>query len=132
MDLRYSAEDLAFREATRRWLEANVPGEEPATLEARRAWHRRLYDAGYVGMGWPVAYGGRGATPLQQAVVADEMARAGAPGPINALGIRIVGPTIIVRHRGPNAATPEDPGRRGPGALPEPNAGSDRQPPDAP
>ena len=96
MDLRYSPEDLRFREATRRWLEANVPHEEPATLEARRAWHRQLYDAGYVGMGWPVPYGGRGATPLQQAIVADEMARAGAPAPINPLGIAIVGPTIIV------------------------------------
>ncbi len=96
MDLRYSSEDLAFRQATRRWLEANAPREEPATLEQRRAWHRRLYDAGYVGMGWPVAYGGRGATPLQQAIVADEMARAGVPAPINPLGIAIVGPTIIV------------------------------------
>jgi alkylation response protein AidB-like acyl-CoA dehydrogenase len=96
MDLRYSPEDLAFREATRRWLEANVPDEEPATLAERRVWHRQLYDAGYVGMGWPVAYGGRGATPLQQAIVADEMARAGAPSPINPLGIAIVGPTIIV------------------------------------
>ncbi|HEY7139529.1 MAG TPA: acyl-CoA dehydrogenase family protein [Methylomirabilota bacterium] len=95
MDLRYSPEDLRFREATRRWLEANVPKEEPATPEARRGWHRRLYDAGYVGMGWPVAYGGRGATPLQQAIVADEMARAGAPSPINPLGIAIVGPTLI-------------------------------------
>ncbi len=46
MDLTYSSQDLAFREATRRWLEANVPAEEPTTLEARRAWHRRLYDAG--------------------------------------------------------------------------------------
>jgi alkylation response protein AidB-like acyl-CoA dehydrogenase len=96
MDLRYSSEDLLFREATRRWLHDNVPREEPGTLEARRAWHRRLYDAGYVGMGWPEAYGGRGATPLQQAIVADEMARAGAPAPINPLGIAIVGPTIIV------------------------------------
>jgi alkylation response protein AidB-like acyl-CoA dehydrogenase len=96
MDLRYSAEDLAFRAATRDWLEANVPRTEPATLDERRAWHRRLYDAGYVGMGWPVEYGGRGASPLQQAIVADEMARAGAPAPINPLGIAIVGPTIIV------------------------------------
>jgi alkylation response protein AidB-like acyl-CoA dehydrogenase len=47
-------------------------------------------------MGWPVSYGGRGATPLQQAIVADEMARAGAPAPINPLGLAIVGPTIIV------------------------------------
>jgi alkylation response protein AidB-like acyl-CoA dehydrogenase len=96
MDLTYSPQDHAFREATRRWLEANVPDDEPTTLEARRAWHRRLYDAGYVGMGWPVQYGGRGATPLQQAIVADEMARKGAPPPINPLGIAIVGPTIIV------------------------------------
>ncbi|HEX2501258.1 MAG TPA: acyl-CoA dehydrogenase family protein [Methylomirabilota bacterium] len=96
MDLRYSPEDLLFRDATRRWLEANVPAEEPSALEERRAWHRRLYEAGYVGMGWPVEYGGRGATPLQQAIAADEMARAGAPAPINPLGIAIVGPTIIV------------------------------------
>ena len=96
MDLSYSPSDIEFREATRRWLEANVPRPEPTTLDARRAWHRRLYDAGYVGMGWPVQYGGRGATPLQQAIVADEMARAGAPSPINPLGLAIVGPTIIV------------------------------------
>ncbi len=47
-------------------------------------------------MGWSVQYGGRGATPLQQAIVADEMARNSAPPPINPLGIAIVGPTIIV------------------------------------
>jgi alkylation response protein AidB-like acyl-CoA dehydrogenase len=96
VDLRYSAEDLAFRDATRRWLVANVPRHELQTLEERRAWHRRLYDAGYVGMGWPVEYGGRGATPLQQAIVADEMARVNAPPPINPLGIAFVGPTLIV------------------------------------
>ena len=96
MDLSYSPADVEFREATRRWLEGNVLHAEPATLEERRSWHRWLYDAGYVGMGWPVAYGGRGASPLQQAIVADEMARAGAPSPINPLGLAIVGPTIIV------------------------------------
>ena len=95
MDLAYSPEDRVFRQATRRWLEDHIPREEPTTLPARRAWHRQLYEAGYVGMGWPVAYGGRGATPLQQAIVADEMARTNAPPPINPLGIAIVGPTII-------------------------------------
>jgi alkylation response protein AidB-like acyl-CoA dehydrogenase len=96
MDLRYSPDDLAFRDATRRWLEANIPREEPKTLAERRAWHRTLYEAGFVGMGWPREYGGRGATPMQQAIVADEMARLGAPPPINPLGIAIVGPTIVV------------------------------------
>ena len=96
MDLTYSPEDLAFRDTTRRWLAGHVPDREPTTLEERRAWHRRLYDAGYVGMGWPRECGGRGATPLQQAIVADEMARVNAPPPINSLGIGIVGPTLIV------------------------------------
>ena len=95
MDLAYSPEDRVFRQATHRWLEAHIPRDEPTTLPARRAWHRQLYEAGCVGMGWPVAYGGRGATPLQQAIVADEMARTNAPPPINPLGIAIVGPTII-------------------------------------
>ena len=55
-----------------------------------------MYEAGYVGMGWPKEYGGRGATPMQQAIAADEMARANAPAPINGLGVGFIGPTIIV------------------------------------
>jgi alkylation response protein AidB-like acyl-CoA dehydrogenase len=96
MDLNYSPEDLEFRATTRRWFEANTPGHELGTLDERRAWHRTLYEAGFVGMGWPKEYGGRDASPLQQAIVADEMARVNAPPPINGLGIGIVGPTIIV------------------------------------
>ncbi|MGH7311298.1 MAG: acyl-CoA dehydrogenase family protein, partial [Candidatus Rokuibacteriota bacterium] len=96
MDLTYSPEDLAFREHTRRWFEAHTPRQALRTLEERRSWHRTLYEAGYVGMGWPQEYGGGDATPMQQAIVADEMARASAPPTINGLGIGIVGPTIIV------------------------------------
>src|SRR6266436_8482696 len=96
MDLNYAPEDLAFRQATRRWFETNTPTVEPKTLEERRAWHRTMYDAGYVGMGWPTEYGGRGATPMQQAIAADEMARANAPAPINGLGVGFIGPTIII------------------------------------
>ncbi|HET7875063.1 MAG TPA: acyl-CoA dehydrogenase family protein [Methylomirabilota bacterium] len=96
MDLNYSPQDLAFREKTRRWFEANTPRQELKTLAERKAWHRTLYDAGYVGMGWPRQYGGGDATPMQQAIVADEMARVNAPPTVNGLGIGIVGPTIIV------------------------------------
>jgi alkylation response protein AidB-like acyl-CoA dehydrogenase len=96
MDLTYSPEDRAFREKTRRWLGVNVPKDDPKTLGERKAWHRRLYEAGYVGMLWPKAYGGWEATPMQQAIVQDEMARAGAPPAINGLGIGFIGPTIIV------------------------------------
>ncbi|HET7343930.1 MAG TPA: acyl-CoA dehydrogenase family protein [Methylomirabilota bacterium] len=96
MDLNYSAEDRAFRDKTRRWLEANVPTDELKTLAERKAWHRKLYEAGYVGMLWPKEYGGWGATAMQQAIAQDEMARTGAPPSINGLGIGFIGPTIIV------------------------------------
>jgi alkylation response protein AidB-like acyl-CoA dehydrogenase len=96
MDLNYSTEDRAFRDQTRRWLEANVPTEDMKTLAERKAWHRKLYEAGYVGMLWPKEYGGWGATAMQQAIVQDEMARIQAPPAINGLGIGFIGPTIIV------------------------------------
>ncbi len=96
MDLTYAPEDVAFREQTRRWMADNVPRHELATLDERKAWHRTLYEAGYVGMLWPREYGGWGATPMQAAIVSDEMVRAGAPPAINGLGIGFIGPTIIV------------------------------------
>jgi len=96
MDLNYTPEDIAFRKQVRTWLEQNLPKTEIRTLEDRRAWHRKLYEAGYLGMGWPKEYGGGGARPMEQAIVADEMARANAPAPTNSLGLGIVGPTIVV------------------------------------
>src|SRR5579884_1104259 len=95
VDLRYTAEDQKFRAEVRAWFEANVPRKPLQTLEERRAWHRKLYEAGFVGMGWPKEYGGRDARPMEQAIVAEEMARVGAPGTINGLGISICGPTLI-------------------------------------
>src|SRR5256886_12960272 len=98
MDLNPSPEDLAFRNRVRRWLEANVPEDDLKTLDARKAWHRRLYEAGYVGMLWPPEYGGWAATPMQQAIVQDEVAPGGAPPLLNGLGVGFLGPPIIV-HR---------------------------------
>ncbi len=96
MDLNYTPEDIAFRKQVRTWLEQNLPKKEIRTLEDRLAWHRKLYEAGYLGMGWPKEYGGGGARPMEQAIVSDELARANAPAPSNSLGIGIVGPTIVV------------------------------------
>ncbi len=96
MDLNYTPEDIAFRKKVRAWLEQNLPRAPIRTLDERRAWHRSLWTAGYLGMGWPRAYGGGDARPMEQAIVADELARANAPAPTNALGLGIVGPTIVV------------------------------------
>jgi alkylation response protein AidB-like acyl-CoA dehydrogenase len=98
MDLNYTAEDQAYRMKVRKWLEENVPKEPLKTLEEKRAWHSKLYEAGMIGMGWPKAYGGQEARPMEQAIVGEEMARVNAPGGVGGLGISIVGPTII--HHG--------------------------------
>jgi alkylation response protein AidB-like acyl-CoA dehydrogenase len=98
MDLNYTPEDIAFRKQVRQWLEANLPKEPLKTLEERRAWHTKLYEAGFIGMGWPKAYGGQEARPMEQAIVGEEMARYNVPAGVGGLGISIVGPTII--HHG--------------------------------
>jgi alkylation response protein AidB-like acyl-CoA dehydrogenase len=100
MDLRFSPADEQYRLQFRAWLEANLPrGEAPADPDAafafQRAWQRQLYDGGWIGIHWPKAYGGQGATLVQQAIYAQETARANAPQPANILGIMIVGPTLI-------------------------------------
>src|SRR3989442_12203998 len=92
MGLNYAPEDREFRAATRRWLEANVPKEDLKTLAERKAWHRKLYEAEYVGMLWPRAYGGGGATPMRPAIGHDGMGRGGAPPPVNGHGTGFIAP----------------------------------------
>lgn len=94
MDLSYSPEDDAFRRKVRDWFERNRPGPL-RTHEEHRAWHRKLYEAGFIGMGWPKAYGGQSARPMEQAIVGEEMARLNIPGGVNGLGIGFIGPTLI-------------------------------------
>jgi alkylation response protein AidB-like acyl-CoA dehydrogenase len=49
-----------------------------------------------VGLHWPVAYGGRGATVIEQVIFYEEMARARAPELANAIGLDMAGPAIMV------------------------------------
>jgi alkylation response protein AidB-like acyl-CoA dehydrogenase len=98
MDLNYSAEDQAFRQEVREWLRANLPPRTPETPADQRAWHRKLYDAGFVAMNWPKAYGGWERRPMEQAIVGEEMARHNAPPPINYMGINVCGLAIL--HHG--------------------------------
>jgi len=98
MDLKYTEADNAYRQQVRRWLEANVPRTALETLAEKQRWHRKLYDADYRGTGWPEEYGGHPARPMEQAIVAEEMARANAPVGLDGLGIDIYVATLI--HHG--------------------------------
>jgi alkylation response protein AidB-like acyl-CoA dehydrogenase len=99
LDLTLSPSEEAFRDDLRSWLDANHPGREPdgdlAGFEFRRAWQRRLHDAGWAGVSWPKEYGGRGATLVEQAIYNEEMVRAHAPSTANVLGLAMGGPTVI-------------------------------------
>jgi alkylation response protein AidB-like acyl-CoA dehydrogenase len=99
VDLTLSPSEEAFRDELRAWLSGNQPGREPdgdlAGFEFRRAWQRRLHDAGWAGVSWPREYGGRGATLVEQAIYNEEMVRAQAPSAANVLGLAMGGPTVI-------------------------------------
>ena len=105
MDFKFSSEDEAFRQEFRSWLEHHIPRDwrddelhDPDTLEEferRRAWHRRLYDGGWMCIHWPQEYGGRGASLIQQVIYQQELDRAKAPPTVNFQGIARVGPTLM-------------------------------------
>jgi alkylation response protein AidB-like acyl-CoA dehydrogenase len=101
MDLELAPGQAAFRDELRAWLRENVPADplEPSStpegFEAHRRWERRLYEAGYAALSWPVEYGGRDADLLTQAIFVEEYARAQAPVRINVLGLGLAGPTLL-------------------------------------
>jgi alkylation response protein AidB-like acyl-CoA dehydrogenase len=105
--LRFSPEDEAFRREVATWLADALtgefacvrgrggPGDEHAMVEERRAWEKKLASGGWTCVGWPRAYGGRGATLMQQVIYYEEYARAGAPGRLGHIGEGLLGPTVI-------------------------------------
>jgi len=104
VDLTYPPEAEAFREDVRRWLGENLPegwGEPGFSMspDERRAfdedWTTRLAAGGWICASWPAEYGGKGLSLLQQVVLTEEFARAGAPLRADFFGDTLVGPTIL-------------------------------------
>jgi alkylation response protein AidB-like acyl-CoA dehydrogenase len=76
-----SAETARFRGRLRSWLADNVivQGEdEPEALFLKR-WHQTLYEGGWVGMSWPLEYGGKNLPGSYDVVLNEEIGAAGAP-----------------------------------------------------
>jgi alkylation response protein AidB-like acyl-CoA dehydrogenase len=107
VDLRFSADDEAFRQQVRGWLEEHLvgefaelgdaggPGREHEGFETRREWERLLGAHGWIGLGWPAEHGGRGATLMQQVVFHEEYAKARAPHRVNHIGEQLLAPTLL-------------------------------------
>jgi len=91
MDYRDTPEEADFRARLRSWLADNVPAgwreidDHAAHDRMYRAWHQKLYAAGYMGMSWPKEYGGQDLSPVYEAILNDETGNFDAP-PVPSVG----------------------------------------------
>ena len=107
--------DDAFRERARAFLEAHArprrtdeddfarfrflgdasPEADADHVRRCKEWQRTLFDGGWAGIAWPKEYGGLGGTLAQARTFAREQARYDVEAGAFAVGIGMVGPTLI-------------------------------------
>jgi alkylation response protein AidB-like acyl-CoA dehydrogenase len=101
-----STEENRFREEVLAWLDAHLVGEFAAFggrgaaaseegFDLRARWEKELASGGWLGLGFPREYGGRGASVTEQIVFAYECARAKAPYRLSIQGTEMLGPTLV-------------------------------------
>ena len=106
MDPVISEEYSDFREEVRTWLAEHLVGEfyehrgvgsptDDTAWDVRLAWERELSDGNWLGLTWPVEYGGRGAGLAEEIVFEYEYARAAAPARVSIQGLELFGPTLL-------------------------------------
>ncbi|MBM4411025.1 MAG: hypothetical protein FJ037_06850 [Chloroflexi bacterium] len=120
MDWKDTPEQAAFRKQVREMIQAKMPqryqvlareihqGErqwendrkssDPSVREAASEWASSLREKGWVAPHWPKEYGGGGLKPMEQFVLNQEMALAGAPG-VGGSGVSLLGPAMIIHGR---------------------------------
>src|SRR5271166_1115337 len=102
MDLRFTPEELGFRDEVRAFFRANLPESIRIKLVKGRhlakddvvTWQRTLNKKGWAVANWPVQWGGTGWTPVQQYIFQEELQLTPAPQPLG-FGVTMVGPVMI-------------------------------------
>jgi len=102
MDLNFTAEENAFREAMRAFVRAKLPERIRhkvlnglrLTRDDHVTWQRALHAQGWGGPTWPKEFGGTGWTPVQQYIFEEESVVGGGPRLIP-FGLKMVGPVIM-------------------------------------
>jgi alkylation response protein AidB-like acyl-CoA dehydrogenase len=92
-----------FQTGARDWLAANrseAPRDygaicPPDLVHEGLAWQRLIHAAGYAGIHWPTAFGGRGLTPEHNAAWLLECALAGVPPVFNMVGLALTGGALL-------------------------------------
>jgi alkylation response protein AidB-like acyl-CoA dehydrogenase len=98
--------EAAFREEVRAWLAEHLVGDFAAFggrggaaseegFEVRARWEKELASGGWLGLGFPREYGGRGASITEQIVFTYECAHATAPYRLSIQGTEMLGPTLV-------------------------------------
>ena len=94
-----------FRSRARAWLTANAPRRTPDNdggaeggrvgVAGQKAFQAMLYDAGFVGITWPVRYGGQGLTNAEQIAFSEAARDFALPVGAFIIGLGMPGPTIL-------------------------------------
>lgn len=102
MDLRFSADELAFRDELRRYFRSEVPkairdkvmeGRELSKEDIVTA-HKTLHKKGWATVNWPKEWGGCDWTPIQYYFYLEELQLAGVPPPLG-FNVNMNGPVLI-------------------------------------
>src|SRR5215468_7291624 len=102
MDLRFTPDEIAFRDEVRDFMRTALPAPiRRKMMEARHlekqdlvTWQRILNARGWAVPHWPVAWGGTDWSPVKQYIFREELQQAPAPEPLQ-FGVTMVGPVII-------------------------------------
>src|SRR3954465_14313351 len=101
MQLRATDDERALQDEVRSFLAQapQVGAALPRALDDRmtvlREWQASCYAAGFVGRAWPSEFGGGGRPPVEQIIVDQELAAAGAPEFVNVVGLDVLGPSLL-------------------------------------
>src|SRR3954465_15230845 len=101
MKLGLSDSEQRLQEEVREFLAAHAGSFSslPRNLDERigllRGWQALCYEAGYVGRSWPADFGGSGRATVEQMIVDQELAAAGAPEFVNVVGLDVLGPSLL-------------------------------------
>jgi alkylation response protein AidB-like acyl-CoA dehydrogenase len=101
MHIDYTDEQRALRAELRDYFARLVPPEIRPQLKGletgplHKQLIRQMGEDGWLGVGWPVEYGGQGRTAVEQLIWFDEARRAGAPLPF--VTLNTVGPCLMAK-----------------------------------
>ena len=95
MYLELTAEQRNLRSELRSYFEGLVAEVEHSALEepTYTRYIRRMGEDGWLGLGWPLEYGGQARGPIDQMIFVEESHWAGVPLPL--LTLNSVGPTLM-------------------------------------